>query len=328
MVDVGAIINAGANMNIGAWNYLNERRAQDLNVQLQNEANEQNERLFHEQLQWNEDMYNKYSSPAALRKQYEAAGLNPNLMMQGAHAGNVSTATTTPNMQAAHVDAAHFNADLSSLQGITLRGAEQENIQAATQAQLLDNRYKLFEKRLNWQEQLSRIDKNSTEAKHIRRMIKQADVELKYMDDYLNARNDAQKEQANLNRNLAKTEYYKSEYQQMVNDAFPQLNQAQLALFSAQSFAAYKSGIASQASANLSDEMRRHEAIKAIGTAIENGIKQNQFKLSDFNLSEAELRDMRTKGTLSKKNSKLFNEVDNFLDWLTSIPAGLLRAIK
>lgn len=117
----------------------------------------------------------------------------------------------------------------------------------------------------------------------------------------MKARNDTQRETANLTRNQALTEHYKSEYQNMINQAFPALNAQQSALLAAQAFAAYKSGIASQSSANLSDEMKRHEAIKSLGTTIENGIKGNQFKLSQFGLSEAELRDMRTQGTLSRK---------------------------
>lgn len=145
----------------------------------------------------------------------------------------------------------------------------------------------------------------------------------------MKARNDTQRETANLTRNQALTEHYKSEYQNMINQAFPALNAQQSALLAAQAFAAYKSGIASQSSANLSDEMKRHEAIKSLGTTIENGIKGNQFKLSQFGLSEAELRDMRTQGTLSrKKGDAVFNAIDNFIDYATGIPAGLLRGLK
>lgn len=41
--------------------------------------------------QWQEDYYNKYSSPGAMRKQYEAAGMNPYLAMENS-AGSVGSA--------------------------------------------------------------------------------------------------------------------------------------------------------------------------------------------------------------------------------------------
>lgn len=44
------------------------------------------------QAQWSEDMYNKYASPVALRRQYEEAGFNPALMMQGQSIGSLPSA--------------------------------------------------------------------------------------------------------------------------------------------------------------------------------------------------------------------------------------------
>lgn len=48
---------------------------------------EQNKELAQFQTDMQEELYNKYSSPEAMMKQYAAAGLNPNLMYSGAGSG-------------------------------------------------------------------------------------------------------------------------------------------------------------------------------------------------------------------------------------------------
>lgn len=49
--------------------------------------------------QWQEDYYNKYSSPEAIRKQYEAAGMNPYLAMEnsGGSVGSAPGASSGPS---------------------------------------------------------------------------------------------------------------------------------------------------------------------------------------------------------------------------------------
>lgn len=63
---IGAMaLNTGANIGTSVLNNLQQRS------------------LTREQQNWQEAMYNRYSSPAALMRQYKAAGLNPFLAMDG-----------------------------------------------------------------------------------------------------------------------------------------------------------------------------------------------------------------------------------------------------
>lgn len=90
---LGALITAGANVasNLGAagLGYLSNR-----------ESNAANSREAEINRQWQEDMYNKYSSPAAMMRQYREAGLNP-MLAQGVGAPG-STMSATPPSVAAH----------------------------------------------------------------------------------------------------------------------------------------------------------------------------------------------------------------------------------
>ena len=61
----------------GAFNYLAQKSANKTNIKLQKQANQANFDLYKEQVKDQEAWYNKYSSPLALRQQYEQAGYSP-----------------------------------------------------------------------------------------------------------------------------------------------------------------------------------------------------------------------------------------------------------
>lgn len=57
-------------------------------------SQEYNTHMWEMNNKYNEDMYNKYQSPAALRRQYQAAGLNPLLAIDGSSVGSVGSVSS------------------------------------------------------------------------------------------------------------------------------------------------------------------------------------------------------------------------------------------
>ena len=83
--------------------------ANESNLQATRETNEQNYKIFQEQLGYNSEMWNKqnaYNTPQAQRQRYEAAGINPYFALgniQSGQAQQVSAPSANP-MQAAHFE--------------------------------------------------------------------------------------------------------------------------------------------------------------------------------------------------------------------------------
>ena len=84
-VSTGALVGAAAISAlggiIGGWlSSKSQRSANTINRDMQRETNAQNERLFNQNLAWQEDMWNKtneYNSPSNQIELLRKAGINP-----------------------------------------------------------------------------------------------------------------------------------------------------------------------------------------------------------------------------------------------------------
>lgn len=322
MAGFGAMMAAAALPLVGdAINYASNERTNYYNTLQTRETNEMNERLFHEQQEFQERMYNQYQSPEALKRQYEEAGFNPYLMMNGNSAGQINSSVGVPQMQANKMipfQSQGFAQAGSNLISAQLAQAQARQINAAADGIETDNIYKDLHHLSELREQQSRIDKNSAEYKRLGKDIELMEIRLGYERETIEANNEYTRNQSKLAAQQTINTQLQGEYQKLVNNAFPELNQYQLNLLASQSFAAYQSGVASSASANLSNKMAEHEALKAIGTTIENGIKSGQFTLQQLGMSQAQLDALLSGRQLEamKNNRGNIQGVTTLLDWL------------
>lgn len=100
------------------WN--NSKFIKDLTGQTQIEQqNAANMEMAKYQAQMNEEFYNKYSSPDALMRQYQEAGLNPNLVYGSAGSGQGNVPSfTAPHVERNMSGADKINKALSMLSGL------------------------------------------------------------------------------------------------------------------------------------------------------------------------------------------------------------------
>ena len=85
-------------------------------IRQQNEANKE---LAQYQAQMNEEFYNKYSSPEAIMRQYQEAGLNPDLMYSSAGSGQGNVPSyQAPTVQRSMSKFEQFQKGLSILSGV------------------------------------------------------------------------------------------------------------------------------------------------------------------------------------------------------------------
>lgn len=250
-----AAIGAVGGLGTSLVNYFSQQSANKSNEWNVAQTNEMNERLFHEQLQWNEDMTKKYGTPEAQLKSsmqaYKELGLNPNLMLgNGGQSGQVPISVNPPKMEAAQAIAPQFNDPHLGqyFSQAALSKAQAENLQASTDAQNIRNRYLVTKELLDIQEQLSRKDLTDVQRTDLETRRKIAEIELQYQDDFMQARNESQKQDAALKRSEAALNAGKIEYQNYMNKAFPATSEAQMRLMNAQVFNLIQSGLAAGAS--------------------------------------------------------------------------------
>lgn len=266
-MDWGAVIQAVGNLGTAALNYGANERTNSTNRYMNRENNEWNERLWREQLQWNEDMYNKYQSPEMqLKSQMKAMqelGLNPNLMFGHAagSAGGVAGATP-PQMVASRDVAPQIGLDLSPLAKFGLNDAQRDNLQASTDAQLIKNRFAVLREIFTLREKLAEYDKDSTQSRFLRQELREAELNYKYQEEMLQARNDLAREDVNYRTQQARLTGLQADSQEIVNYYAPQLNQATLKRINAAAAASYAESVQAYADAGYKGQLSASEITK------------------------------------------------------------------
>lgn len=100
---IGGLGTLGGSIIGGLFGSSGQKSANAANLQAVRETNQQNYKMFQEQLGWTTDMWNKnnaYNTPLAQMKRYQDAGINPYMAMGNISGGN-ATASTTPSPNAA-----------------------------------------------------------------------------------------------------------------------------------------------------------------------------------------------------------------------------------
>lgn len=279
------IASAVAATGIGVASSISSAKAQK---NATDSANATNIQLAREQMAYQTSerlAAQEYNTPANQRARYEQAGVNPYLMLGQMDSGNttmqtgVTPAQVQPNYALSDLlkGLGRTGSDLmSNLQNIQQIQGQQEVIRQARVETLFKGREKLLQMNnlaADISVKMSQVDKNSQEYRNlqaqynqIKNDIKSQEIDLKYQDDYNQARNSRERNNADLAYYQSIAVQRQSEYQEMVNDAFPSLNAAQLESLKAATSSSY-------AQANLSYRMSDTEIEKKAGQITANQIE-------------------------------------------------------
>lgn len=331
---IGDVVGAVSNL-------LGTSSANETNLQATRETNENNYKMFQEQLGFTREMWNKnnqYNSPQNQRSLYQAAGINPYLALGNMASGEASMASTpSPNpLQVPHVEAPQigsFIADAGrSYVDSVIKRQQAESLGLDNKAKLISLRYKetneildLYNKR---QDLISKGVKTESDRKQIaflNAQIQEKQINLRYLDDYLGARNDRERHEANKMAEEAKEAEFKAKYQKILTDFLPKIQQSTLNLLANQSYAAYASGVASMEQGKTTYKLR---PLQILEQTLKNGLAANQFTLSDLGLSEAQLEQARKAGVIEYRNGHpVIKHLDNFVNWFGNSVGSVLRGI-
>lgn len=166
----GAIIGGATNLIGSGLNFGSAKKNREMQIQLNRENNQFNAEQAQIQRDWQENMYNTYQSPSARRKQYEEAGFNPYLAMNGNSVGSVGSGSSassagTPNLQAPQLDVSSFANSMAQVAQAIKLSKEASNVDADH----MMNRNFLA---AGIQQALSQRDKNQGETNWFNRLMK------------------------------------------------------------------------------------------------------------------------------------------------------------
>lgn len=263
-----------------------------MNYQAQKSANRTNESLMREQMAYQTSerlATQEYNTPLAQRQRFEAAGINPYMALGNIDAGNTTaqSAVGTPDIQPERLGDAisEFGAAPDKvMQSVSMaqqiQGQEEaikqaraetlykeRNLKADLDNKLADIKVKLAGKDLS--EQQKKVLQQ--QEKDLEAQAKMHQIDLDYHEQLTRSRNSREENLARLAYEQTLGQHLQNEYQSLVNDAFPELNAAQIASLKAQTAASY-------AQADLSRNMSNTEIERKAGIITENQIKDLEKK--------------------------------------------------
>lgn len=123
------LLQAGSSLIGGIFGAIGQRKANEMNMKINQMNNEFNERMLDKQLAFQNEMWektNEYNTASNQRARLEEAGLNPYMMMSG---GNAGTATSQSGGSASAASPIPMqNVGTSALQGATALGGLVESL--------------------------------------------------------------------------------------------------------------------------------------------------------------------------------------------------------
>lgn len=181
----------------GLFGSANNDNTNAYNLQIARETNEQNYKMFHEQQDWQEKMWNmvnEYNTPVEQAERLRAAGINPAALL-GSNGGNGVVASSLPSSPSANpaVAAQMRPYDYSPMfEGISRQigsflvnqNQDIENKMKAVELsfKLEEKRQELLTKKAEYDEILSRKDLNNSEKDHYRTLSSQIDQQMSIID--------------------------------------------------------------------------------------------------------------------------------------------------
>lgn len=308
-----------------------------VNASSQRSANKTNVSLAREQMAYQtseREATQEYNTPANQRQRYMEAGINPYFAMGQMDAGN-ATAQSAPG--AAQVQPVDYG---SILQGLGQSGQDYytlQQMQMNNDQLRVDTKYKLAQKLLDINEQKARISGMDIDSKHKEQLIHNLEVTGKQLESDLKFANETYSERkARIgleNRSIEIDNQGKelgNEYQQMVNNAFPSLNDAQMRQIKAQTDEALSSAFAQVQAGRLSISQAATEVTKRqLNAANELGLKDANKRANELHgINKRTLRYAQQKAKYDAMTSQKESESIQVGPFKISGPAGYPAKVR
>lgn len=337
---MGSVASAGISSD--AAMYMNEK-----NIAMQRETNEQNYKMFHEQQDFAEKLWNQtnaYNSPEQIAQRLRDVGVNPLSFLAG-QGGTMQTAGLQSSPQGAPAVAPQYDVNSASLMGQGIERAinsyfQNSSTEADTKLKLIDaafradqHREDLNSKRAEIEEKLSKKDLNESQKKYYLAQRDQIDQQITLYDTVWNdlvnqygLNNEVLSGQVQKIREETTTQELQNEYQRIMNNILPKMNEAQLKLFAAQTSQAYTQ-------ANLNRQMTKTEKERTAREITNHQMdlfRKHQLPITQQLEEELYRANIAQVNAVTSKTRNSDNFMQNYspLAGFTAGGAAILKAIK
>lgn len=302
-----AAIIGGASFLSGLFGAGSQSAANETNLQATRETNAQNYKMFQEQLGFNREMYEKanaYNTPAAQRRRFEAAGINPYFALGNMDSGNASMQTSpSPNPAVApHVNPVDYGQMFNGIPNAVgayydnkLKSEQADSVGISNKIQAIELRYKAVDKQVELQQKIADLENKKAltasekqRLDNLRQEYRVGETNLKYLDDYLGSRNELQRNQSAHERALVEKTNKEAEYQSILNKFLPPQLRAQINALASQAASNYASAEQSRAGAEYTRGQNRREdelqSRKVLAASLANALCSKEISLKDLQL--------------------------------------------
>lgn len=342
-----AILSGAASLFGGLLGYDSNESANQTNLQIARETNEQNYKMFHEQQDWNEMMWNKmnaYNTPMMQKERLRAAGINPYAMLgsngQGTmgQAGLASSASPAP-AQGATVQPYDWSPSMAGVGRAIDSWYQNQNQDAQTTLLRIQAITQLDRDLANLEESWSRVNLNrankdlSEEQRNNYKL--QSDELLERIDilkktkqdqiDLLHGNVAYQKYQISEQEQKAKIAEYQAEYQKMFNDTFKDRSDAEIEQMRAAAASAWSTV---KLNSQMSEESKARTAREVTEKQIAE-IRKKQLPVTHKEEIRMMKANRRYVDAMTSKTMKMNNWVQNYSP-LASLSGGaaMLKVVK
>lgn len=322
----GGIILGSAALN-GISNAIQTGAQKDI----ASDTNATNMQMLDNQMQYQtseREAAQEWNEPVAQRQRYEKAGINPYLAL-----GNINSGTTQAQTSPSANPAVGYEyknplsgAMDSVLQAIDAIGLDEKykGIQLDNQAKAFANQMQSTQMYWNLVEQRERILNTKQDTAEKRTQIKALDTQIEQLRqqlDFFDSTLPEQKRKIKLEND--KTEF-ENKQQQLLNDAFPVLNELQCAKLRAEINTEIARRGLLDSQSKLTDEQTKKAVEEVTYQKLANMIASNQELASAFDLDEKRLNSERAETILRTRQSK----IGAFIDYLLSSPKYYFQFFK
>lgn len=328
-------------------------RSNSYNAHLQEEQNalnrqwSTNERLAAQQYNTQERLATQdWNNPVHMAQMYRAAGVNPQISGStmasaasspqsssvGSASGGISpvNAFNIPQLISSGADLVNaFNNAGVGKANIELMSEQAKYVIEQKLGQQIANDLQSLERDFRHAELPARITKSFEELANLRVQKSLALKQGKVFDEEAKLKQVETAVQRAIEK-LKGEELVKAQFYNQRLDSIFRLEMAQGA---ANIRKANADAVFAGAQTKLANATTDREKLHAIADIIENGIKANQFKLSDLGLTSAELKNLQDSYYLDNlKDSKVSLYMDNLFhrlkDYIPNIPVGFVKGLK
>lgn len=270
----------------------------------------------------------EWNEPIAQRQRYEKAGINPYLAL-----GNINSGTTQAQTSPSANPAVgyEYKNPLSGVMDSVIQAVDAIGLDEKYKGFALDNQAKAFANQMqstqmywNLVEQRERILNTKENTSEKRTQIKALDTQIEQLRqqiDFFDSTLPEQKRRIKLEND--KTEF-ENKQQQLLNDAFPALNELQCAKLRAEiNSEIARRGLLDE-QAKLTDEQKKRAIEEVTYQKIANEIARNEELASALGLHEKQLDAERVRFLLERRQTRL----GAFFDSVLSAPNYYFKLFK